>query len=378
MKAVIVNCFDTYEDRVNLVHEFLNAKGYDVTVIQSDFRHFKKVHRIDKKENFVFVKSNPYYKNLSITRLTSHYRFSNDAFKVVESISPDLLYVFIPPNSLTKFAARYKKMNNNVKLIFDLIDLWPETMPIGKAKRFPPFTFWGGMRNKGLKFADLLITECNLYQEVLGDVIKDINTETIHLAKRNIDVTSNPELSKDKIDLAYLGSINNIIDIPTIKKIIQVLNEIKPVTLHIIGDGESKQELIEEVKSTGAVIDYHGKIYDAQVKQDIFDRCHFGLNIMKENVCVGLTMKSIDYFQHGLPILNNIPADTADIVEKNGIGINVFKNKDLRKTLGDIINLKEDSMLRMRNNTLNTFTKQFSIEAYFQRVEAVYKEHIKK
>lgn len=376
MKAVIVNCFDTYEDRVDLVHEFFKGQGYDVTVIQSDFRHFKKVRREGMKEDFIFIKSNPYYKNLSVSRLTSHYKYASDAFKAVEDISPDLLYVFVPPNSLAKFAAKYKQKNKNIKLIYDLIDLWPETMPIGKAKSFPPFTFWGKMRDQSLKFADLLITECDLYQTVLGDVLKDIKTETVHLAKKDIEVTNNPKLSEDKIHLAYLGSINNIIDIPKIKEIIQVINEIKPVTLHIIGDGESKQELIDEVESTGAVIDYHGKIYDPQEKQDIFDRCHFGLNIMKENVCVGLTMKSIDYFQHGLPIINNIPADTAEIVEKNGIGVNISNRKDLGETLSEIVSLKKEAMMSMRNRTLNLYKKQFSIEAYFKKIDSVYRENI--
>ena len=143
MKAVIVNCFDTYEDRVDLVHEFFKEQGYDVTVIQSDFRHFKKIHREEPKEDFIFVKSKPYYKNLSVSRLSSHYKYAGDAFKIVEELKPDLLYTFVPPNSLAKFATSYKQRHEEIKLIFDLIDLWPETMPIGKAKKFPPFTFWG-------------------------------------------------------------------------------------------------------------------------------------------------------------------------------------------------------------------------------------------
>ncbi|WP_424769272.1 hypothetical protein [Paenibacillus sp. sgz302251] len=376
MRAAIINCFDTYEDRVDLIHEFFKGKGYDVTVIQSDFRHFKKVRREDMKEDFIFVKSNPYYKNLSVARLTSHYKYANDAFKIVEDINPDLLYVFVPPNSLAKFAAKYKQKNKNIKLIYDLIDLWPETMPIGKAKNFPPFTYWGAMRDQSFKYADLLITECNLYQTVLGNAIKGIKTETVHLAKKEIEVTSEPKLSEDEINLAYLGSINNIIDILKIKEIIRVISEFKPVTLHIIGDGESKQELIGEVKSAGGVVEYHGKIYDPQEKQDIFDRCHFGLNIMKENVCVGLTMKSIDYFQHGLPIINNIPADTAEIVEKFGVGVNINNSKGLRATLSEIISLNNEAIIDMRKTTLVIYKKLFSIEAYFKKVESVYKEHI--
>ena len=58
-------------------------------------------------------------------------------------------------------------------------------------------------------------------------------------------------------------------------------------------------------------------------KKQIFDKCHFGLNIMKDTVCVGLTAKSIDYFQAGLPILNSIQIDTKDIVNKNLFGFNV-------------------------------------------------------
>ena len=57
-------------------------------------------------------------------------------------------------------------------------------------------------------------------------------------------------------------------------------------------------------------------------KQEIFDQCHFGLNIMKESVYVGLTMKSIDYFEASLPIINNIKGDTWAFVERNQIGIN--------------------------------------------------------
>jgi glycosyltransferase involved in cell wall biosynthesis len=376
MKATIINCFDTYEDRVDLIHEFFMGKGYDVTVIQSDFRHFKKVPREDMKEGFMFVKSNPYYKNLSVARLTSHYKYAKDAFKIVGDLKPDLIYVFVPPNSLAKFAAKYKQKNKDIKLIYDLIDLWPETMPIGKAKSFPPFSYWGAMRDHSLKYADLLITECNLYQTVLGNAIKDIKTETVHLAKKEIEVISELELREDEIHLAYLGSINNIIDIQKIKEIIQVINKLKPVTLHIIGDGESKEELIGEVKSAGAVVEYHGKIYDSQKKQDIFDKCHFGLNIMKENVCVGLTMKSIDYFQHGLPIINNIPADTAEIVEEFGIGVNIKDSKDLGATLSEITSLNNEALIDMRKTTLSIYKKLFSIEAYFKKVESVYKEHI--
>ena len=373
MKAVIVNSFDTYEDRVDLVHEFLKNKGYDVTVIQSDFRHFKKIYRKEKKEDFIFVRSNSYYKNMSIARLTAHYKYASDAFKIVEEINPDLLYVFIPPNSLAKFSAKYKMKHKEAKLIFDLIDLWPETMPIGKAKKFLPFTFWRRMRDKSLKYADFVITECDLYKTVLGNILEDIKVKTIYLAKKDINVVSKPMINEDEIHLCYLGSINNIIDIPKIKAIIKAINEIKPTTLHIIGDGERKEVFINEVESVGAKVEYYGKIYNVQEKQDIFDRCHLGLNIMKESVCVGLTMKSIDYFQHGLPILNNIQADTTEIVDRYRTGFNINDvNVDVVASM--VTSFDINKLLILKENTNRLFICLFSINAFNEKLEEIIKE----
>lgn len=372
MKLVIVNCFDTYEDRIDLLHDYFKNSGNDVTVVQSDFMHFKKVKRTESKQDFIFVKSKPYYKNMSVARMTSHYDFAKRAFEVVDELQPDLLYVMVPPNSLAKFAAEYKKKHSNVKLIFDLIDLWPETMPVGKVEALPPFCFWGAMRNSALKYADCVITECDLYQEVLKKQLKGIKAETVYLAKREVNTDSHLELNNDEIQLCYLGSINNIIDIPQIKKLVNEINKIKPVTFHIIGDGESKDVLINEVKSTGVKIEYHGKVYDPQEKQEIFDKCHFGLNIMKDTVCVGLTMKSIDYFQYGLPIINNIQADTVQIVNKYKMGINVI-DEDIENVATKVANVNMRELLTMRENTYELFSSLFSIQAFNEKLGNVIK-----
>lgn len=373
MKVVIVNCFDTYEDRIDLLHDFFINKNHDVTVIQSDFRHFKKVKRTEKKKDFIFVESKPYYKNISVTRMASHYNYAKKAFQFVENMQPNLLYVMVPPNSLVKFAADYKRKHSNVKLIFDLIDLWPETMPIGKIKILPPFNFWKSMRDKNLKFADYVITECDLYKEVLKKQLKGIKTETVYLAKREVNTNSHPIFNNNEIHLCYLGSINNIIDIPKIKILVKSINEIKPVTLHIIGDGESKNVLIDEIKSTGANVEYHGKIYNSQKKQDIFDKCQFGLNIMKDTVCIGLTMKSIDYFQAGLPIINSIQADTAEIVNKYKIGINVTDENTV-DVATKVANFDIEELLIMKENTYKLFSNLFSVEAFNEKLQNVIEE----
>lgn len=369
MRAVLVNCFDTYENnRVNLVKKHLISKGYEVTIVQSDFSHFHKVHLNRAKDDMISVETLPYKKNLSIERLVSHYKFSKDAFKIVEDLKPDLIYTLIPPNYLAKFAAAYKKKNPKVKLVLDLIDLWPETMPLPIKKTIFPLSLWGGLRDNYLKYSDLIITECDLYQEVLYDVLKDLRVKTLYLAKEEIELNVNSQLNKEEINLAYLGSINNIIDIPKITEIIEAILRIKPVTLNIIGDGEKKEELIFAVENIGAKVVDYGKIFDPIEKQHIFDKCHFGLNIMKSTVCVGLTMKSIDYFQHGLPIINNIPADTAKLVEEYGVGINLLTNEDIATKINEF------NLMEISNNKLDAtllFHDKFSTSAFFDTMDSM-------
>lgn len=368
LKSVcIINCFDTYEHRVDLLHAYFKEKGMTVSVYTSDFRHFQKCQRTDVKLDFKYFHSIPYMKNLSVDRIKSHILLSRDIFGEVKKHEFDLLWVLIPPNSFVKEAAKYKKRHSDIKLIFDLIDLWPETMPIAKFKSLPPFTYWRKLRDRYIGAADEIITECNLYHEKLPTELQN-RIHTVYLAREMREFISHPQLLSDRISLCYLGSINNIIDISGIVSLIKELKKYKPVELHIIGDGEKKSELIDSCESVGASVIYHGKVYDAEEKQNIFDSCHYGLNFMKDSVFVGLTMKSMDYFEAGLPILNNIHGDTWNLVAKFSIGYNI----DMQTDYESIVNDKTDKRERVRS----LFEKYFSASAFKESIEKVVGENL--
>lgn len=352
----IVNCFDTYEHRVDLLHDYFKSIGAKVRVITSDYRHFEKCKRNDSKEDFEFVEATPYIKNMSVTRLRSHRDLSKNIFKRIKHESFDLLWVLVPPNSFVKDAAKYKKTHKDTVLIFDLIDLWPETMPINKFKSLPPFQYWKGLRDHYLNAADKIVTECNLYHEKLPADMDKSKVQTIYLARKVKEFPPVFSLPENKMSLCYLGSINNIIDISAIKNIIVQIRTNMPVELHIMGDGEKREELIQDCTDAGAEVLFHGKVYDSAKKQKIFDSCHYGLNIMKKSVFVGLTMKSIDYFEAGLPVLNNIHGDTWDIVKEKGIGINIDETANI---------CSEKYDFEMRKKARLFFEQELSNESFF-------------
>jgi glycosyltransferase involved in cell wall biosynthesis len=186
----------------------------------------------------------------------------------------------------------------------------------------------------------------------------------LYWVKTDEPTPSKPVLSQDELHLCYLGSINNVIDIDYIVRMCNEVSVHKKVVLHIIGDGEKRAELLHKAKESGAEVIYHGLVYDSKKKQAIFDQCYFGLNIMKSSVCVGLTMKSLDYFQAGLPIINNIDGDTADMIRDYHIGFNGY-----HALLQHMEELEETNYLAMRENVRNLYYKKFTKEAFFKRLE---------
>lgn len=369
-KAVCISCFHYYDHRIRLIEKFLQDRNYDCTYIISDFSHIEKKTFHTNLENCIQIPTKPYEKNLSLARLRSHADFARRAFEKVEELNPDFLFVMVPPNSMAEEARKYKKKHPQVKLVLDLYDLWPETFPSSKAKTMLalPFSVWRKVRDVGLPAADLVTLECELYRERLKKQLAGKKTGILYLCRpcRTSGEPKAPE--REALCLCYLGSINNIIDIPLITELIREMVRLRPVTLHIIGDGESRERLVQSVRETGASVLFHGKIFDCAKKQEIFDCCHFGLNIMKDSVCVGLTMKSLDYFAGGLPILNTIEADTHRLVEERGIGINVCREK-ITETARRAVGVTPEENLQMRQNTLAAFDALFSERVFEENLE---------
>jgi len=371
-KAVCISCTHHYYERIAPVEAALREQGYEITYLTSDFHHNAKKHyTVEGLDHCIQIPTKPYQKNISPQRILSHIRFARDVFKKVEQLQPALLYVEVPPNSLCRQAARYKKKHPDVKLIFDIFDMWPESFPNSRAKQLLalPFRVWGQFRNKGLPKADLVLTECDLFRNKLRPHLQNTPNHTVYLCRPDATTEAAkalPQLSA--IHLCYLGAINNIIDIPTIAGLIGQVQKLRPVVLHIIGDGETRNTFVSAVEETGAEVQFHGKIYDAAQKQAIFDQCSFGLNVMKDSVFVGLTMKSLDYFAGGLPIINTIEGDTTELVNQRGIGINV-QREALADTAAKIAAVTPETNLQMRQATLDAFRELF--------MESVFREKLR-
>lgn len=336
-------------------------KGYDVIYVTSDFDHMtKKRYCFNEYKNSKQLHVISYKKNLSISRILSHLMFSYKTFYMLLACKPELVYVEVPNNSLVKSSAKYKKINN-AEIIVDVFDMWPESMPV-KTKNMIVnwgFDIWRNFRNKNLKFADQIWIECDYYRELLSAQKINLPMETKYLKLKNAETSIEMKVSEEEIDLCYLGSINNIIDISLIEKIVSEFAKNKRTRIHIIGDGERKDEFLDILKKNSIEIIDHGKVYEIDKLQEIFNQCWFGVNVLREGLAIGITMKSISYFRGGLPIINTVQGDTSRFVEECNIGINVDRH-DVKSCVSRILNITKDDLACMKNNTRNLFEQKFA------------------
>ena len=371
-KILILSAFDNYSYavRIKYVEKYFENIGYDVSILSADFDHRNKRKYQVERKNLNYVHVRPYKKNLSIARILSHREFAQKAFKYAEKVRPDIIYVSTPPNFLFRYANMYKKKHKTSKIIFEIGDMWPETLPVSdniKKLISPCLNIWRMLRNKYMRCADGVVFECELFYKHLRDIVAGIPSEIIYLTKdlngKETKVSA-PSL-KNGLSFCYVGSLNNIFDENLTSKFLNQIALKYPVTFHLIGGGEKKNQFLKMLKNV-KIID-HGIVYDETEKAEIYSQCHMALNLMKTNVFVGLTMKSIEYFAAGLPVINNIPEDTKNIVEKNGCGFNY--TGDMDDVIAWLETLNDRKIDDMKNESYKIYEENFKVQVFDNKLK---------
>lgn len=369
MKAVCISTFNYYDIRLYGIEKFLIDNGYDVTYITGDYDTISRQRYTLSHSNCVQLPMIPYHKNISLQRIYSHIHFAKKVYKQLQHEQPDLIYAMVPPNFIAYYIGKYKKKHPNVKVIFDVFDMWPESFPTTHKKWLAmPFKIWERVRTLGLKHANIIFTECHLFKERLQNVQPLQHCQVLYpFKKETTALTIDKTYAEDTLTVAYLGSINNIIDIDHIVALLQKCTLYKKVICHIIGGGEKHDYFMAQLQQVGVTVVNHGNIYDAIQKQKIFNQCDFGLNILKPSVYIGLTLKTIDYFYAGLPILNTLLADTCYFIEnyQSGIMVNELSDDVIQK----IVLLTKYEKEKMSANARYVYEQFLSDDHFYNKLK---------
>lgn len=372
--------------RMGMIAEELTKRNNDVTWFATTFNHFEKKQMYDKdteikvSDNYKLelIWAPAYTKNISIKRIINHKYMGNKFRKMARLMDkPDLIYCSFPTIDFAYEAVRYGK-KNNVPVIIDVRDLWPDIFKhnLSGIKRIIALPYIKLMDIKTKKimrevFAINSISEPMLNLELeKGKRVKSKYDRYFYIGYDRKEVSNsivNSELiDTSKFNISFFGTINNQFDYDKIIEIAKSLEELDDICINICGDGpqfedfKKKCENCSNIKLLGwvdrATIDYilkNSKIGLAPYK-DTFD---FNMSVSN---------KFCEYISYGLPIVITSGGYMKEILEKFECGV----------SSNDICNIK-DFVVKLKNN--NEIYKKMSknaIDLYEDRFVAdkIYKD----
>lgn len=296
----------------------------EVEVVTADFDHWTKKKRIHRQvppiHKITYLRTLPYNSNVGICRLISHSLLSLSAtlYFLQHRKRFDIVYATLPFNTLAWLA--FRSAGRRFKIV-DVTDIWPDVLPFSPymVQLFRPvFALWRRFFNKAVASADVMMAVSDsFFQETLKYTSDACVSRRFYLGEVNLR-TKVPK--NETLTIAYSGNIGRLYDFETL---LEVMASAQPgsVELHIIGDGDRKDWLLQELDRKNVKYKYFGSVYDPDKLSDILCRAHLGFNGYV-NTSAAFSTKASTYFAAGLPILNSMKGDLENLVIQHRLGFN--------------------------------------------------------
>ncbi|HFD2045030.1 TPA: glycosyltransferase family 4 protein [Clostridium perfringens] len=334
-------------------------KKVKVELVTTDFSHRTKEKRKKNNENLsyklTYVEELGYKKNVSIKRFFSHYIFAKNLRKYLYNRKkPDVIYCSIPSIDAAYYVTKYAK-KNNIKLIIDIQDLWPEAfkmvfnIPIISDIIFCPMN---RKANFVYKNADKIIGVSETYINralSVNNKIKEGLSVFLGTDLKYFDSLIKSDEKYNDFTIVYIGTLGHSYNI---KVIIDALEKIylqygKKFNFLVMGDGPLKNDFIEYSKNKNINIEFTGRLeYEKMVIR--LKKCHLAMNPIVDSSAGSIINKVGDYAAAGLPVINTQTCvEYKKLIEKYKFGFSCL-NDDVDGIANKIYELYKDENLRKK------------------------------
>lgn len=337
--------------RFSYLADFLTEKGYEVDLYTSSFNHWEKAQRdknkiraITKKLRYkVFLAKEPgYKKNVDIRRIFSHMLLARNITKLLGNNHSkkeyDLLYCVIPDNALAAAVSTFGK-KNNIPVIIDIEDLWPEGME--RLLHIPPLfssiVFWPFRHSAKTAYKNAVAyigTSDEFRDEPLkyGEFQKkprktvyvgcDLDTFDGGVAANRKEIAK----GADEFWVIYSGTLGSSYDIETLIRAAQEIKRLghEDIKFLILGDGPLRSRFEETAKEKKCNVSFLG--YTEYEKM----AAYLALSDVTVNSFVREAPQSIvnkvgDYLAAGKPMINTLSSrEFREKVVRENFGLNVW------------------------------------------------------
>lgn len=392
--------------RMGLLGEKLSEKSHDVTWFASTFNHFKKKQYsdidtiVDVADNYRLnlIKTPSYKKNISISRIINHKVLAIKLKRKIKNMEiPDLIFASFPTIEMAYEAIKYGK-KNNVPVIVDVRDLWPDTFKhnlhgIIKMLSFPFVWYLEKKTHYIMKNAYSITSISSLmlnWALEKGKRIKTENDEFFYIGykSKSIDNVDKKKLSfqiklkKNKSYVCFFATINNQFNYSLIVDVAKKL-ENKNIDIIVCGQGP-KLEMFQSLSKTKGVDNILFLGWQEKANLDyILDHSIAGFAPYNDtfDFQMSVSNKFAEYLSHSLPVVITSSGYMKQLIYENKIG---FASDNVDELCNFFVNISKNEKLRneLSNNAIELYRKMFDADIIYEEMsnflEKICKEYEEK
>lgn len=384
--VLIINPFDKLpnenfrDQRYTRVYKILNDSERSVAWWSMDYHHWSHSPRhADIFDDGIRLFSVPKYRrNISFSRVLCYIVFSIKVYRALLKLEmPPKYIVALPVPELIFLLSLYCR-NNNVKLIIDVTDIWPDLY----VRAFPKSVRWLGdlivkplhwMANYAYRHCHHLTAVSESYRD---DILRRAGSSAVG-KESSFFYLGGPELPMaqeekaiDTINVLFAGQFEFSYDLDVIlEAALRGKNDNSKLRFFLAGHG-SKLSMIESYIKSHELdnITLLGWLSSEELMK-CAAQCHIGLNCYNGFATQSVPTKYFDYLSMGLVVLNSLPGEMASLIEHDMSGKS-YKANDIDDFYSKLLLLSSDierlSADGMRNREI--FLKKYSFDKIYNRM----------
>lgn len=365
----------------------MRSLGYKVTLLTSDFNHYaKKARNVEKFRNeypdypdIEIVHMPPYTKNISVGRWSSGRVWAKNVknWLLAHADDYDIVYECMPDiTAILKTIPICQ--NNNIKLVLDVRDLWPEVFRILLKKDWLYKTITYPIKRRADKCyasADELMAVSNEYlQRGLSVNNKAKNRQAVYIGASFDNFYNGIEKHASHIEkkegdtwVTYAGTLGSTYDLYTLLDAADVLqNQGKGhIIFKILGQGPDGENLKRYATEKGLKnVDFVGFV-PYEMMAAYLSKSDMTINSIKRRASQSIINKVADYFAAGIPCLNgSLCQEMRDLIDDYHAGLN-FEPENVNSLVEAIVKIDDNKILAKE---YGANAKQLAKEKFDRRV----------
>jgi len=329
--------------RCGLLARELLSRRHSVTWVSSNFFHFTKSYRYSDPLNslprglqIVLLRTTPYHKNVSIFRLINHQQYCVRLKRWMESNPvPEGIIVTYPLLYAAWLCLEFGK-SKGIPVVVDIQDIWPEVFLTAFPKRLRGLAriLLVGQFRQGKKIFRLAdnCTAVSRYYLQYGESLKGTKfsySQVYYLGYQPSSSDSDQlglELLKvsgfepSDVNFTFVGMLGSSYDISCVIRAARIIRSSYPSVKFIIaGDGPLKAQWQREAQGLDNVR-FIGFV-DSSRLGALLRHSFAGLVTYISGALQSIPNKPIEYVAYGLPVVNSLSGEFAELIENKRIGI---------------------------------------------------------